>query len=302
MKTNITKREIMEQFTLTLQEIIYNAPLFLIAIIIVWAGKLLYDITTPFSFNHELTENDNEAFGFALSGYLIGLAIALMGCFSGTDTENYIDKVITLAFGGVVSIVLMRASVFINDKFILGKFDINKEMVTDRNSGTGAVVGGSCIATGLMISGVLSGESESLIAAITDVCIYWAVGQLILVTGGKFYTLTAGYDVHKIIEEDNIPAGISLSGFLIAIGIITHASLKGASGPIGNELIIIGTSSVISIILLATSSVLADKIFLPKSKLVKEIVEDRNIASGSIAFSIYICISIAIAAVLSSSI
>ena len=76
-----------------------------------------------------------------------------------------------------MAIVLLRMSMIINDRFVLFTFKVSREIGDEKNVGTGYVVGGMSIATGLMLSGVLSGTSGSLLLLIRDVMIYWAAGQ-----------------------------------------------------------------------------------------------------------------------------
>ena len=197
----------------------------------------------------------------------------------------------------------MRISVWISDKCILYKFKVEKELIEDRNAGTGFVVAGSCIATGLMLCGVLSGESASTGEMIRDIVLYWAIGQILLVIGAKFYTLVTRYDVHKVIEDDdNVSAGLCFGAYLLAQGVIAYGSLNGASGAIINEMIITTVAGIFGMILLVTSSVVVDKAFLPKSCLVKEIVEDQNIAAGATVAAIFVTVGITLSNIISASI
>ena len=228
----------MEVIVNSLTKIVVNIPHFAFLLIGLFIAKYFFDLTTPYKFNDELTEKDNTAFGVCLSGYLVGTGIALTGVLFGTSELLTKDNLIGIVIGLVAVIILMRLSVVINDLAILYRFSITKELIQDRNVGTGFVVAGSCIATGLMLNGVLSGHSENLLLSIRDIAIYWALGQVILIIGGFLFQLITRYDLHKIIgDEDNIPAGISFGGFLVALGIITRNSLFGATSHLLDEII-----------------------------------------------------------------
>jgi uncharacterized membrane protein YjfL (UPF0719 family) len=282
----------METLVNSVLHVANSIPQFVGAFAILWLGKVLYDKTTTFSINDELTEKDNPAFGVAFAGYLIGIAIALVGAFVGR-TGNLVDDLITVGYGGAIAIVLMRISVWVNDTFILNKFSVQKEICTDRNIGTGFVVAGSCIATGLMIAGVLTGESASLLAGVRDCSIYFVAGQILLVIGAKCLALITSFDIHKVIEDDdNVPAGIAFAGFLIAIGIMAKGTLAGASGNIANELIITFSTAAIGIPLLLAAAVICDKIFLPNSPLEAEVVRDKNPAAGAVSLASYVSVAL----------
>ena len=309
----------MEQALFTAQSLLEQLPLFVVAILILWCAKVVYDLTTKYSFDEELVERDNSAVGVSLAGYLLGVGFALKGVFADMAinpeiimVENEAGEMVEaaassplldIAINGVLIIILMRLSVWISDKCILYKFKMEKEIIDDRNSGTGFVVAGSCIATGLMLCGVLSGESASTGEMIRDIVLYWAIGQTLLVIGAKFYTFVTRYDVHEVIEnDDNVSAGLCFGAYLLAQGVIAYGSLNGASGAIVNELIITSVAGIIGMILLVTSSVVVDKAFLPKSCLVKEIVEDQNIAAGATVAAIFVTVGITLANVISASI
>ena len=271
-------------------------PHFALLLIGLYAAKLFFKATSPFNFNDELTEKDNPAFGVYLSGYLLGAGIALTGSLYNSGV-SFNDDMLNAAFGIVATIILMRVGIFINDKIILSKFSVIKEISTDKNSGTGFVVAGGAIATGLMLNGMLSGSSDSWLLAVRDVAVYYVVGQTLLIIGGILFQKMTSYDVHEIIEhDDNMPAGISFGGFLVAIGIIVRNSLIGAGSNLGEELILTVLFALVGMLLLIPTRVIVDKILLPASPLSKEIKEDKNPAAGAIAAGSFIIVALIYAA------
>ena len=282
----------MEVLTSSFVKILVSLPHFALLLIALFVAKYFFDLTTKYKFNQELTEKDNPAFGVCLAGYLLGSGIALTGALFGSD-KPLADEILPLTILMVVTIILMRLSVIINDLAILHRFSIHKEIVEDRNSGTGFVVAGSCIATGWMLNGVLSGYSETFLLGLRDIVIYWLIGQVILVIGGFIFQLITRYDVHKVIgDNDNLSAGISFGGFLVALGIITRSALYGSSGHLGEEIIITLVFAISGMAQLVLTRTIVDKIFLPSSPLSKEVVEDRNPAAGAIAAVSFIIIAV----------
>ncbi len=282
----------MDALIATFLHVLDGMTHFLFLLIGLFIAKLFYDWTTPYKFSHELTEKDNPAVGVSLAGYLIGAGIALGGALYSPSMSLLTDFAeVTLV--AITTIVLMRISVYINDLAILHSFKITKELVTDRNTGVGFVVAGSSIATGLMLNGVLSGHSPTLAISIRDICVYWAVGQTILVLGGLFFQMITPYDVHHIIgEEDNMPVGISFGGFLVALGIITRNALYGASSNLADETIVTLTLAICGLLLMVATRVIVDRVFLPNSPLAKEVVQDRNAAAGAIAAVSFIVVAL----------
>ena len=286
----------MESAMVTLERVVVAVPYFAALVILLALGKQIFDWTTKYRFNVELTKRDNAAFGIVIGGFLVGLAIALGATTFGAEL-NVATDFISIGVYGLITIVLMRLSVVINDKAILSKFSIHDEIVQDRNAGTGFVVAGSCVATGFVISGALSGESVSFAAGVFDVLIYWAIGQALLIAGGVVFQAITQYDVHHIIgENDNVAAGISFGGFLVGIGIITKAALTGATSNLLAEIPVVAILAICGLGLLVMTRVIVDKLFLPSSPLSKEVAVDANPAAGAVAAASFIALSWAYAA------
>lgn len=275
--------DFMESAILTIDKTLVGLSYFGVVIAMLFIGKVIYDKTTPYDFDDELTNKDNKAFAVALAGYLAGLAIALSGSLMASGQDLYYDW-LSLAVTGLIATIFMRLTVVINDKLILYKFDNNKEIIQDRNVGTGFVQAGSCLAAGFMLCGVLAGDSGSLVDRIVDVGIYWAIGQAILVASGLVFQWITPYDVHKVLEDDdNMALGVTFGGFLVAVGLIANAALRGATSNIIAELPTVAIWSFFGLLLLSLMMVIVDKVFMPKSKLSDEIVRDKNSGAGAIA-------------------
>lgn len=282
----------MDGLVITAQKVLVSVPFFVLIAGLLVFGKKLFDYTTSYDFQKELTDKDNPAFGVAISGFVLGLAIALGSTTYGVGGESVLDTFISLAVYGVLSIILMRLSVKVNDKLILHKFCIHKEIIEDRNCGTAFVVGGSCVATGFMIAGAMTGESLSFFIGIVDLIIYWVLGQALLVAGGWLFQLITPYDVHHTIEhDDNTAAGLSFGGFLVGLGIIMRTALVGAGSNIIAELIPTLVIAVVGVILLVATRIIVDLLFLPSSPLSKEVAEQKNVAAGALTCASFIALS-----------
>lgn len=276
--------------TTLLVNFLADIPFYAYAMLILFVGKVCYERTSDFSFIDELTERDNPAFGICLSGYLLGIAFALTGAFpshlidSMLDADWYGTAALEMTTGGVLGILLLRASIWINDKLILNRFSLQVEMLRDRNIGAGAAVAGSCLGTGLVLAGALTGDSDSWLKSVRDIVVYWGVGQLLFIAGALAFYRTAGYNVQETLENDNnAAAGISLGGFLAALGVLLNAVLRNATSGLVEELLVIAVLAVIGIPLLIVCNIIAQKLILPRINLPKEIAIDKNSAAGLIS-------------------
>ncbi len=276
-------------------------PNFVLGVLCWAAGWYLFDKTVDFGLTDELVKKDNPAVGSMVSGYQLGLGLALVGTLFGTGLHLFEDLWYILS-GGVLAIILMRLSLLVNNIFILYKFNINKEIIRDNNCGTGQVVASSSIATGLVLMGAQTGLSDSWLMGIRDIFFYWLAGQVILVAGGLLFQLITSYDVHEVIEhDDNEAAGWSFGGWLIALGIIICTSLKGASSNILMELKVLVIVSIIGLLLFSGTRIIVDKLLLPGHSLSSEVAGQKNLAAGKVACAAFITIALILSAAVENS-
>lgn len=255
-----------------------NAVVYLAAsIIIFFIGKKIYDFIVPYDMNKELVEIDNKAVAVSLSGYLIGLGIILWGVLGDSAEKVIMSKkdlqhdLISVFIWGLVGILLLQIARVINDKLVLYKFNNFKEIITDKNVGTGAVQFGAFIASALMIRGSLIGEGQGFGESICSLLIFFFAGQIALIIYSKFYQLITRYDIHAEIEKDNIAAGVAFGLSLIAEGVLLSGYMAKHDSILGLVAwFILGT------IALFIARMLVDKFILPGSLLDEEIQRDHN--------------------------
>ncbi|MFQ5645767.1 MAG: DUF350 domain-containing protein [bacterium] len=271
--------------------IISGVPLFCVAFGLLYLSKLIYDLTTPFSVEATLVKEDNPAFGVHFFGYMLGVSIAILGSMSHLSGHLKTDLT-SLILGGGLSVVLVRLSITINDKLILSRFKIYKEILEDRNIGTGAVVAGSSIASGLIINGILSGESPDAYSAFKAVIFFFIAGQIMLIIASRVLQKITNYDISDTLEkQDNLAVGINYGAFLLGIGIILRSGIAGASRGIMDELIVFLVYGIVGLALLSASQVIADRIFLPSSALMDEVSRQQNPAAALVAAACYLSIA-----------
>ena len=249
-----------------------EAIIYLFAILVVfYVGKKVYDVLTPYNLNEQLTGVDNKAVAVSFAGYLFGLGIILWGVLAGDATKNfYMDLLDTLIWGGI-GIVLLQISRIINDKLLLSRFNNVKELVQDRNVGTGAVEAGTYIGAGLLIRAVISGESTGFIGDIFETLIFFVCAQAGFILFGRLYQKITRFDLHAEIEKDNASAGIAFGMTLVAVGLLLAGYIEKSDSLAG-----FAVWFALCAFLLVIFRYLVDKIILPGHLLDEEISQDRN--------------------------
>lgn len=257
---------------------------------IMFIGKIAYSLThRAIDVKKELVINDNLAFSVAHVGYFIGLLMAVGSAIVGPSNGLLID-LMDIAIYGVLAIVLLNLSVLLNDKLILRNFSVRKEIIEDRNVGTGVVEAASAIASGLIIFGAVVGEAQNLVHGIISAVAFWAVGQLLLIFTSYVYNLITPYDIHKHIEKDNVAVGIGFAGAMIAIANLIRFAIEGEFEGWIEILSEVGIDVFLGLLLLPLIRLITDKILLPGAKLTDEIInqEHPNIGASLVEAFAYI--------------
>ncbi len=264
----------------------YDSFLFLIqSLFILWIGKKVYDIFTPYKIDKELTTNDNKAVAVSFAGYLTGLGIIIWGVVSSPSSVDNImfgmeeseralllTDVAQVFIWSFIGIILLNISRIINDKLILSKFNNTKELIEDKNVGTGAVDFGAFIASAIIIKSVVSGETVLCMGwEMVGAIVFFTAGQILFIIFAIVYQKVTSYDFHAEIERDNAAAGISFGLALVAVGmLIANPILKSDS------LVRLGVWFVLGTVLLIISKKIVDKLIFPDHKVDDEISKDQN--------------------------
>ena len=256
-------------------EIAHGGSLILLFMFILLLAKTAKDLFTPYQVDEELSEKDNVALAASMAGYFASITVVYIGALLG-PSKDILQDLVSVGGYALLGILLLNLSHEINDRFILRGFSNVKEIIEDRNVGTGAVQFGSYMASGLIVAGAIHGEG----GGVWSIVVFFLLGQIGLIAFTKVYNWLTPFDLHQEIEEDNIAAGVAFGGTLIAVGIIL---MKGASGNFvgwGENLSIFAMDAALVFILLPVVRFFFDKIIMPRTSLDHEIHHDRNLGAG----------------------
>lgn len=258
----------------------YPLTFLAIGIVVLWVAKIINDLTTPYDLAEELTTKDNKAVAVSFSGYLLSAGILIWGVFrqdinpelAESGDQLYQIDLLHSALWALFGIALLQFARVANDCLILPKFGNMKELIKDRNVGTGVVQAGSYVGTALIIQAATFGASSgSLSEDILVTFVYFIIGQLAFIAFAFIYQKITPYDLHDEIEKDNVAAGLGFGLTLVAIGMLLSSFILQYESLIG--LIV---WFVIASILMPICRLLTDRLLLSHAKLNDEISRDRN--------------------------
>ncbi len=262
-------------------------------------GKLGYTLThRSININEELVQKDNLAFAISNVGYYVGLLLAIGSAIIGESNGLLLD-IIDILIYGLLAIVLLNISSLINDKVILNKFSIHKEIIEDQNAGTGVVEAANFVAGGLIILGSVAGKGINMfpdlsigytLSGILTAVSFWFVGQVVMLLSSYIYNFITPYNIHEHIEKDNVAVGIGFAGAMIAMAILISHGISGDFYSWSDHFYKIGIEILIGMALLPAVRLIADKVLLPGERLTDEIInqEHPNIGAALIEAFAYI--------------
>jgi len=142
---------------------------FIVGLVAMIIGRIVFDMITPYDLDYETSEKDNFAASITEGGFYIGLAILIHA--SVTGEVNYSDfpflsdekpsfwldllaeliSTFVYFFAGLFCLAVGRKLL----NMIL-PYDVDKEIVEDRNLGVGMVEAAFYISMAVIIHGILS--------------------------------------------------------------------------------------------------------------------------------------------------
>ncbi len=265
-------------------------------------------VTRHYRVDEEVAAKGNLAMALRLSGYFIAIILIFLGALwqpsaggwasladineaGGFGFNRELADQVLLVFlyslGGIAALNLVRV---LFDRLILYKFQLEKEVVEDRNVGAGAAEFGMYVATGLLIAGSVAGNSSQIIvpplggntgygewdAALVALA-FFGMGLVLLVAFALFYEFTTPFNIHDEIEQDNPAVGIALGGNLIAIGLVMFKAVFGSFYGWGDSTASFLTYGVLGFALLYGMRLLIDLVLLPTVRVSQVIGSGHNI-------------------------
>jgi len=281
-----------------------------LGIVVLVVAKLVLDLVTPYKINRQLAEKNNSALGLSITGYFMGVIIVFAGVLyqplnivrddQWQWTGDFWLDVLEVAIYSLVGIVLLNASRLLVDRLVLYKFNTEKEIIEDQNSGSAAVEAGVYVAAGLVIAASIAGSTGG-IEGVSEVSIaesalrslaFFGMGMAVLVLFSLFYELTTSFNIHDEIEKNNVAVGVALGGNLVAIGLVTFKAVFGEFIGWGESIASFLTFAVIGFALLYVVRIVVDFALLPGTRISHELAVDRNVGVAFIESGVVIGASI----------
>jgi uncharacterized membrane protein YjfL (UPF0719 family) len=226
------------------------------------------------------------------AGYLVGVLLGFLGAVSaGGDTTSFLGIAGHVALAGLVAIALQLVADIVSDKLIFrglmsaagpanaaaGQKDGPKAGVEDVNIALAVGKAAVSIATGLVLRGAMSDPEMGLLARV----VWFAAAQAVMVVAALLYFRITPYDDLAEIKRNNLAAGFPIAGILLAAGFVLETAVSGKpTASAGESALQAGKFLGVSLLLVYLIRWITSLTMLPKVKLSKAIVDDKNVAAG----------------------
>jgi len=241
----------MDWIIVYIEHITQRIPLLLNALAMLVIAKLLFDRLYPCQLRSQLLNKHNMAYACMLGAFLLATAWALAGTFPARieDPWQALWKAIP---EGLLSVLLLLVSTKMNAAWLLSRFKVTLEIGHEHNLGTAFCVAGSTLASGHIIHTAAAGVSPDFLAGLTNMCLYWWMGQALFVVAGQCYQWLKPYNVQGLIAaDDNSGVGMEFGACLFASGlIICGAMSSNGQHPIQVEVYWLFTGTAMGTLLL----------------------------------------------------
>ncbi|MBI5482652.1 MAG: DUF350 domain-containing protein [Deltaproteobacteria bacterium] len=255
------------------------------SLVLLFVAKLLWGLVLRRNVDQELTTHDNPAAAITVSGYFLGVFIALTGVM-GSPSQGLLKDALGFGAFGLAGVVLLFLSVF--GAPLVGGVKLRRDIVENRNVGSALVLLASFVATGLIFAGAVRGEGAGPMAWVT-LLVFQLVGQVLLALTAQLFKLMTRFKLHdEIAQARNTAAAVGFAGALVAIGIVLNRAVAGSFAGWTTSLGGVLIYSLPLLLLWPVRALVVNGLLLGFKGLDREIAVDRNVGAGVVEASAYI--------------
>ncbi len=252
----------------------------------------------------ELAEKDNFAFGVALAGGALAVALILAAAGAGDPAATFLAELGAVAAYAVVGLVLLKAGMLVNDWIIFHKFSI-KAAINAQNIAAGIVQAANLVALGVLINGAINWSEGDLVQGLVSVVVLFFLAQLVVlgvtrVRAGIYAKRHAGEAWQSAIEGGNAALGVRYAGHLVGTALASSSAGGMAGYVVGIDAAAVlayaawlAWAVVLAAVLLLLS-MLAQRVVLAGVDVVEEVDKQRNVGVAAIEAAVFVGIGLVI--------
>lgn len=298
---------LLELINVDLDLALYYLVDFLIAMIILSAMRFLAGMVANVSATHEISQNDNQAFGVSLAGAMIAVSIMLMGVVSGDAGYNLANEAVTVIAFGFTGIVLMWLTRIAFDRVSFPGLSIQKQIMQG-NMAASIIDACNMIATAIIIKGAMTWVQGGAYMDIIAVVVSFIASQVIMALATlyrvKVYAKRhKGQQLHTAIEQNNIALALRFGAYRMGIAIAVSAAFTAIEYVPDAFMWVFMLWFAVAMALFILLTLIAIVIrfgVLHRVNIGEEVGQQANISVGIIEGSIYIVVGLLLAGLIAA--
>ncbi len=255
----------------------------------------------------ELAERDNLAFGVALAGGALAVALILAAAAAGDPAITLWEELGVVVAYAVVGLVLLKLGVLVNDWIVFHHFSI-REAVGGQNAAAGTAQAANLVAIGVLINGAIGWADGGLVQGLAAVVVVFLLSQLVVlaVTRMRAAIYARRHDGQRwqdAIAGGNTALGVRYAGHLVGASLAASSAGGMVSFVPGWDAVaLVGYAwwlvwAIVLAAALLLLSMLAQRAVLRGIDVVEEVDNQRNVGVAAIEAAIFLGIGLVIRAV-----
>ncbi|MBS05336.1 MAG: DUF350 domain-containing protein [Gammaproteobacteria bacterium] len=274
-----------------------------IAVVMISGLRFLTGLVANVNSAEELASRDNYAFGLAMAGGTVSLALMLTGAVSGEPGATFLSEVIAVLVYGVVGLILIKVGRLAQDKLILRGIEIQDE-IKKGNLAAALVDVGNTIATGLVLRAVMLWVESDTFDGLLAVLAAFVLTQLMLALVTQYRLMVyarrnAGGSLQEAFKGGNVALSIRFLGNLLGVSL----AITAASGVVAYDTASLPVAlaswaavTLLFAILVSLLAIVARSVILMGVHVVEEVDEQGNVGVAAIEAAVYIAMGLFFAA------
>ncbi len=270
-----------------------------IAVAMISGLRFLTGIVANVNSAEELASRDNYAFGLAMAGGIVSLALMLTGAVSGEPGATVMGEVVSVLVYGILGMVLIKVGRLAQDKLVLTGIEIQSEIKAG-NLAAALVDVGNTIATGMVLRAVMLWVESDTLDGLLVVLAAFVITQLMLALVTKFRFLVYarrhdGASLQSAFGAGNVALAIRFTGHLLGVAF----ALTAASGLIAFDktnlvagLLSWSLATLLFAVAVSLLAAIARSAILFGIDVVEEVDRQQNVGVATIEASVYIAIGL----------
>ncbi|MAI42468.1 MAG: DUF350 domain-containing protein [Candidatus Azotimanducaceae bacterium] len=271
----------------------------IIAVAMIAGLRFLSGVVANVNSTEELATRDNFAFGVAMAGGILSLALMLTGAVSGEPGSTYLNEFISVLAYGILGLLLIKLGRWMQDRIVLRGIELQVE-IKSANLAAALVDAANTIATGLILRAVMLWVETDELSGLLLVLLAFISVQILLAIvasyrGWVYSRRHDGSSLQLAFSDGQIALAVRFFGHLLGVALaVTAASGIVAYYPQDVALALLRWVGVALLLTMFLSLIagLASKIVLLGVDVVEEVDNQNNVGVAAIEAAISIAVGL----------